>query len=122
VVVSAAAPVAPLEADPVAVAEPVVQAPRYAGSVNDKQVQAMMLQLQREEYTDGKSTKVVGWAAAGITIALGVSMLVTGLRMASGSGGKSLAVMGSAVLSIFGLCFIGMSVWVWVRTTRLKGR
>lgn len=119
VIASAAAVAPPPIEKPVADADP---APKGAAPVDDKQVQAMLMQLQREEYTDGKSTVLVGWIAAAITLALGGSMLVTGLRMASTAAGKAAGVMGSAVLSIFGLCFVGMSVWVWVRTTRLKGR
>jgi len=117
-VIASAAAVAPV-AQPASTA---VADPKPAAPVDDKQVQAMLLQLQREEYTDRKGAVLVGWIAAAVTMGLGTWMLIVGLRMASTAGGKTAGVMGSAVLSIFGLCFIGMSVWVWVRTTRLKGR
>jgi hypothetical protein len=119
-VISSAAAATPLPAE-----VPVVGAgavPKPATPADDKHVQAMLMQLQREEYTDGKGAVLVGWIAAAVTMVLGGWMLVVGLRMASAAAGKTAGVMGSAVLSIFGLCFIGMSVWVWVRTTRLKGR
>jgi VIT1/CCC1 family predicted Fe2+/Mn2+ transporter len=96
--------------------------PRPAAEPDSKVVQAMMMQLAREEYTDRRSTKVVAWVASGITVALGASMLVWGLLIASRAGGKGTAVIGSAVLSVFGLSFIGMAVWVWISTSRVRGR
>jgi hypothetical protein len=90
--------------------------------VDEKAVAAMLLQLQAEERTDGHATTRVGQVAAIVTSVLGLGMLIAGVVMMQGGGGKQVAVIGSLVLSIFGLAFIGMAAWVWIATTRSKGR
>jgi hypothetical protein len=102
--------------------ERVVLAPAPATEPDSRLVEAMMQQLAREEYSDHRSQKIVARVAAGVTVALGASMLISGLSMATRSGGKSAAVIGSAVLVVFGLSFVGMAVWVWVSTSRVRGR
>jgi hypothetical protein len=103
-------PVAPAVAGPAAVA------------VDARAVEAMLLQLQSEERTDGRAARWVGWAASALTLVLGLAMLIVGLMMARSGGGTSVGMLGSAVLSIFGLSFMGMAVWVWVTTNRSRGR
>jgi ATP-dependent exoDNAse (exonuclease V) beta subunit len=93
-----------------------------AGSADEKVVEAMLLQLQAEEKTDPTVTRWVGWIASALTFALGGAMLIYGLLAARDSGGKFANVVGSGVLSIFGLCFMGMALWVWISTNRSKGR
>ena len=109
-------------ADPARETEQAAPAPARKEEPDSRLVQAMMLQLQREERSDGKSAVIVGVVAAGVTMALGVAMLIGGLNIARTAAGKSSAVIGSAVLSVFGLIFIGMAAWVWVTATRVKGR
>jgi hypothetical protein len=91
-------------------------------AIDDRVVQAMLVQLKNEERVDGKATRTIGRVASVVTFLLGAAMLVTGLVMAGQSAGKSVAVIGSLVLSVFGLCFIGMALWVWITTSRSKGR
>lgn len=90
--------------------------------LDEKQLETMLSQLRSEERSDGRSATVVGWTAAGVMLVLGVSMLGAGLSTARVSGGKRAVVIGSAVLSVFGLCFVGMAAWVWIVTNRMKGR
>jgi hypothetical protein len=57
-----------------------------------------------------------------VTFVLGAAVLVYGL-LSLRSADKGLAsVLGSAVLTIFGMSFMGMAVWVWIRTNRSRGR
>jgi hypothetical protein len=90
--------------------------------VDDKAVEAMLLQLQAQERSDGSTTKWVGWVASAITFVLGAAMLIFGLLAARDSAGKFANVVGSGVLSVFGLCFMGMALWVWISTNRSRGR
>jgi hypothetical protein len=89
---------------------------------DDRAVEAMLMQLQAEERSDGSTTKWVGWVASAITFVLGAAMLIFGLLAARDSGGKFANVVGSGVLSVFGLCFMGMALWVWISTNRSRGR
>jgi hypothetical protein len=82
----------------------------------------MLLQLAREERSDNKGTQIVAWVAAGVTAVLGSAVLIAGISIATRSGGKVTALIGSAVLTVVGLSFIGMSVWVWVGASRVRGR
>jgi cbb3-type cytochrome oxidase subunit 3 len=34
------------------------------------------------------------------------------------AAGTPVAIMGSGALSVFGLCFLGMAAWVWIRSNR----
>jgi len=103
-------------------AEPVAEAPVRKPATDDRHVQAMLVQLQSEERTDRSATKWVAWAASGFTAALGLAMLTAGLIMIGKGGGTSIGAIGSAVLSVFGLIFIGMAAWVWITTSRSRGR
>jgi hypothetical protein len=85
-------------------------------------VQAMMQQLAREEFSSDRTTRIVAWVAAGVTAVLGVSMFIAGLSVGARSEGKTASVIGSVVLTVFGLAFVGMSVWVWVSANRVRGR
>jgi len=107
--------------EPRADAEPVGAKPAPV-AVDDPAVQAMLLKLQAEERTDSGATKWAGWIASAITFVLGAAMLIFGLLAARDSGGKFANVIGSGVLSVFGLCFMGMALWVWITTSRSRGR
>jgi hypothetical protein len=87
-----------------------------------KVVDAMIMQLAREEASDRRSSTLVTWVATVITALLGVSMMIGGISVASQSHGMSTALVGSGVLVVFGLSFIGMAAWVWVSTNRARGR
>jgi hypothetical protein len=93
-----------------------------AVSVDDKAVQAMLAQLQMEERSDSGAATWVGWVSASVTLLLGAAVLVFGILSLRGAEGNVVKLLGSGVLSIFGLCFMGMAVWVWVRTNRSRGR
>jgi hypothetical protein len=65
---------------------------------------------------------MVSWVATIVTAVLGVAMMIGGISVAAGSHGMSTAMVGSGVLLVFGLSFIGMAAWVWVSTNRVRGR
>jgi hypothetical protein len=88
----------------------------------DPAIEAMMLQLRNEERTDATVAKRVGRIAAVITMALGLGMLIAGISLIRGANGTSIAVIGSLVLSVFGVAFMGMALWVWITTSRSRGR
>jgi hypothetical protein len=90
--------------------------------VQERVVDAMLLQLASEERTDDKATVLVGRAASALTAVLGSGMFVAGIVMLQQTNGKVIAVVGSLVLSVFGMIFAGMAVWVWISTSRSRGR
>lgn len=132
VIVEPPKPADPWAEEPVRAAEaavPSVDAVDGAGSarqgavtVDERAVEAMLTKLQAEETSDGTATVWVGWVASGVTFLLGGAMAVAGLLSVRGAEAKFANVVGSAVLVIFGLCFVGMAIWVWVRTNRSRGR
>jgi hypothetical protein len=91
-------------------------------AVDDKAVKAMLSQLQAEERTDSGAALWVGWVSAAVTFALGSAVLVYGILSLKNADKGLASVLGSAVLTIFGLCFMGMAVWVWIKTNRSRGR
>lgn len=89
--------------------------------LEERHVQAMLMQLRHEEPRFGKNAQAIGLVAVGFTAVIGLAMLVGGLLVASSSNGKATALAGGAVICIFGLSFLGMSVWVWSSMSRVKG-
>jgi hypothetical protein len=89
---------------------------------DEKVVDAMLMQLAREEASDRRSSTTVSWVATAVTGVLGASMMVGGISVAAQSHGMATAMVGSGVLLVFGLSFIGMAAWVWVSTNRARGR
>lgn len=88
----------------------------------DKLLEVMMLELAQEERSDNRNAKIIAWVASGITAVLGLGMVVAGLVLAAKANGQGSAVMGSAVLTVFGLIFAGMAAWVWISSNRVRGR
>jgi hypothetical protein len=91
-------------------------------SAADKAADALLVQLQLEERDEGYASKWVGRIASVVTFVLGAGMLVAGIAMVRTGSGKAVTVIGSGVLSVFGLAFIGMALWVWISTDRSRGR
>ncbi len=103
-----------------AAASPVVAAP----AVGEHQVQAMLLDLSMEETTDTGRITLVARIASVITAIAGGGMVFAGLSAMQGldpAKRTAITAMGSGALSVFGLCFVGMAVWVWIRSNRVKG-
>jgi hypothetical protein len=96
--------------------------PATAPAAEDKLLEVMMLELAQEERSDNRNAKVIAWVASGITAVLGLGMVVAGLVLAAKANGQGSAVMGSAVLTVFGLIFAGMAAWVWISSNRVRGR
>jgi hypothetical protein len=117
-------PTAAIEAESAAEGpgEAAKEAPAPKPATDERVVQAMLVQLQSEERADRNATKWVAWAASGFTVVVGLAMLIAGLLMIGKGGGTSIGAIGSAVLSVFGLVFIGMAAWVWITTSRSRGR
>lgn len=89
--------------------------------LDERRVQAMLLELSREETSDHGSIKLIARLAAVTTALVGGGMLVGGLMAIQRARGTTAGVMGSGALSVFGLCFMAMAVWVWVGSNRVKG-
>ena len=85
-------------------------------------VDAMLLQLRSEERSDDKATALIGRVASAVTAVLGSGMFIAGIVMLQSTNGKTIAVVGSLVLSVFGMIFVGMAVWAWISTSRSRGR
>jgi hypothetical protein len=96
--------------------EPKPAAP--AAAVDERRVQAMLLELGREEKTSTSHIGPVSRVASVVTGIAGIGMVIGGISILQAAGTKSVAVMGGGALSVFGLCFAGMAVWVWVRSNR----
>jgi hypothetical protein len=88
----------------------------------DRAAESLLLRLQQEERTPDRASKWVGWIASAVTFVLGAAMLVAGLAAVRTGGAKPVTIIGSGILSVFGLCFIGMAMWVWISTNRSRGR
>jgi len=91
-----------------------------AQKIDERRVQAMLLELGREETANTGSIKLVARIASIVTAIVGFGMLFGGLMAIQSAGGTSAGVMGSGALSVFGLCFVAMAVWVWVGSNRTK--
>jgi hypothetical protein len=115
---------APAPDEQVAGASAVVGAPERVEppKVQEHVVDSMLLQLASEERTDDRAAVLVGRVAAALTAVLGSGMFVAGIVMLQQTNGKMIAVVGSLVLSVFGMIFAGMAVWVWISTSRSRGR
>ena len=89
--------------------------------VEDARVKAMLLELSQEETTNTKGVRLVARISSLVTAAVGIGMLSGGVTTIQRAGGTPAGVMGSGALSVFGLCFLAMAVWVWVGSNRTKG-
>jgi hypothetical protein len=111
-----AQPAAPEGEDPlVEVAQPVANGP------DERQVQVMLLELGREEAAPTGNVQMIARVAAVVTALIGAGMLFAGIVALQKAGGTPVGVMGSGALSVFGMCFMAMAAWVWVRSNRVKG-
>jgi hypothetical protein len=88
---------------------------------DDRQVQVLMMELEREETTPVGNVKLIARVAAVITILIGTGMLAGGIAALQKAPGTPLGVLGSGALSVFGMSFMAMAAWVWIRTNRVKG-
>jgi len=118
------AEVTPLVADPEAEAAPkppVKPADKTeAQLIDERRVQAMLMELSREETADTGSIKLIARIASVVTGVVGIGMLFGGVMAIQRAGGTTAGVMGSGALSVFGLCFVAMAVWVWVGSNRSR--
>lgn len=89
--------------------------------LDERRVQAMLLELGKEEAASSGSIKLIARIAAVITATVGLGMLLGGMAAIQRAGGTTAGVMGSGALSVFGLCFVAMAAWVWVGSNRVKG-
>jgi hypothetical protein len=97
------------------------KAPESTLAVDERQVKAMLLELGREETTPTSHIKLISRAASIITGVAGAGMVIGGISALRTAGTTPVGVMGGGALSVFGLCFVGMAVWVWIRSNRVKG-
>lgn len=88
---------------------------------DDPRVRAMLLELSREEAANTSGIKFVARAASAVTGLVGLGMLFGGVLAIKQAGGTAAGTMGSGALSVFGLSFVAMAAWVWVRSNSVKG-
>lgn len=88
--------------------------------VDERRVQAMLMELSREETANTGSIKLIARIASVVTGVVGIGMLFGGVMAIQRAGGTTAGVMGSGALSVFGLCFVAMAVWVWVGSNRTR--
>jgi hypothetical protein len=100
---------------------PAAPAASAAPSVDERQVKAMLLELGREETTPTSHIQLISRIASIVTGIAGTGMVIGGISALQTAGTTPVGVMGSSALSVFGLCFVGMAVWVWVRSNRVRG-
>ncbi len=92
-----------------------------APAADERQVQVMLLELGREETAPTGHIQLVSRIASLVTGIAGTGMVIGGISALQKAGTTPVGVMGSSALSVFGLCFVGMAVWVWVRSNRVRG-
>ena len=97
-----------------------------AAAVDEHRVKAMLMELSKEEAVDTGHIQLIARVASAITAAVGAGMLVGGLVTLAGSSQDAAkrtitTTMASGALSVFGLCFMAIAVWVWVRSNHVKG-
>ena len=99
--------------------------PTPAAAVDERQVQAMLLELSKEETIGVGPIRLIARIAAAITAAVGLGMLIGGLMSlgtAQDAAKRTLATtMASGALSVFGMCFVAIAAWVWIRSNSMKG-
>jgi hypothetical protein len=88
--------------------------------IDERRVQAMLLELGREETASTGSIKIVARIASVMTAIVGIGMLTGGLMIIQRASGTTAGLMGSGALSVFGLCFVAMAAWVWVGSNRTR--
>jgi hypothetical protein len=111
----------PAPKDPPLEPEPQAEAAKAAAKLDEDAVQAMLLQLRAQEASSSGGARRVGQIAAAITAVIGFGMVVVGLVALPATKGNTAGVIGSTAMSVFGLGFVGMAVWVWVSALRSKG-
>jgi hypothetical protein len=94
--------------------------------VDEHRVKAMLMELSKEEKADTGHIQLIARIASVITAAVGAGMLVGGLMTLAGSSQDAAkrtitTTMASGALSVFGLCFMAIAAWVWVRSNHVKG-
>jgi hypothetical protein len=102
------------------------QADQDAGQpkVSEAQVTEMMAGLRAEEPTSMESYGVIAIVLSVFTGLVGVVMLVWAMAMFVSAGARGtgrVGVVSGSIVAIFGALFIGLSMWVAVRTLRQRG-
>ena len=97
-----------------------------APAVDEHRLKAMLMELSKEETADTGHIQLVTRVASMVTAAVGAGMLIGGLITLAGSSQDAAkrtiaTTMASGALSVFGLCFVAIAVWVWVRSNHVKG-
>jgi len=101
-------------------AEPEAATPK----VSEAQVTEMMAGLRAEEPTSMQSYGAIAIALSVFTGLLGVVMLVWAMAMFVSAGARGtgrVGIVSGSIVAIFGALFIGLSMWVAVRTLRQRG-
>lgn len=117
----AAAPQPAVQPAPDAAAE---QAAPSKTAVSEAELTEMMAGLRAEEPTSMQSYGAIAIALSVFTGLVGIVMLVWAMAMfvsARARGTGRVGLIGGSIVALFGALFIGLSMWVALRTLRQRG-
>jgi hypothetical protein len=103
---------------PVATANPGADPP---AGIDDKAVEAMLLQLRAEEPAHDESLWKVSLAFSGFSAVIGSILLVWGAAALMRTGSSAAGMIGGAILLAFGGLFVGIGAWLAARSLKERG-
>jgi hypothetical protein len=125
---ASAEPPARIETErPAAISSPETPAEASApakGAVSEAELTEMMAGLRAEEPTSTRTYSRVAIALSVFTGLVGIVMLVWAMAMLVSSnarGAGRVGIVSGSIVAVFGALFIGLSMWVAVRTLRQRG-
>jgi hypothetical protein len=89
--------------------------------LDERQAAAMLLQLRGEEASVQHAVRPLGTVVSIVIGVIGAGMLVVALYFTAKTAGSALGLVGAFAVGGFGMFFMGMAIWLWVRTTHAKG-
>jgi hypothetical protein len=93
-----------------------------AGALDERLVEAMLVQLQGEEPPVAPAVGRLGKALAAAIAVIGAGMVLFSLVSLAQTTGRPLGMIGSLIVGGFGMFLVGTGIWLWVRPNAAKGR
>ncbi|MDO8963542.1 MAG: hypothetical protein Q7W30_03520 [Coriobacteriia bacterium] len=95
--------------------------PAPKAELDDRLVEAMLVQLQGEVPSVQAVARPVAGAASALMVLFGLIVLGMSIVFVRDAAGNGLATAGAVMVGLLGLSFIAGAIVVWVRATRGKG-
>ncbi|MFA5844642.1 MAG: hypothetical protein WC971_07420 [Coriobacteriia bacterium] len=93
-----------------------------AAGPSESEMAAMVIQLRGEEPRSPKGAKALTLAVAAFMLSLGAGLAGWSAAAYAGARDAGLpALVGSVIVMLMGLFFLGVSVFLWARATRQQG-